>query len=127
MGVEDVTAPPELLTLAVGVDPILEVGPLSEMVVADVGTVLVSCICDEVFCGGVAVAVDGAVPVADVDVVLDPEEAVGELSDEEAAPDEEVVLVSAEAGAATARTVPPVAASPRATRAAAPARRVLIM
>jgi hypothetical protein len=62
----------------------------------------------------------------DVDVVLGPVEAVEELPVEEALV-EEVVLVSAEAGAATARTVPPAAASPKATRAAAPARRVLIM
>ncbi len=62
----------------------------------------------------------------DVDVVLGPFEVVEELPAEEALV-EEVVLVSAEAGAATARTVPPAAASPKATRAAAPARRVLIM
>jgi hypothetical protein len=130
---EDVTAPPELLTLAVGADPTLEVGPLPEIVVADVGTALVPCVCDEVFCGVAEVAFDGAgVPVlgvaievplavADVDVVLDVDEAVDELAEAE----EEVVPVSALAG--PARALPARAARPNAARAAVAAMRFLII
>ncbi|TPG37088.1 hypothetical protein [Mycolicibacterium hodleri] len=110
-GSPDVSAPPELRTLDVGVEPTVDVGPPLGLAVPDV-----------------------VLPVAEV--VPDAEDApddgapdVDELPDGDESPDEDELPdepVSAWAGAATATTAPPRAAMPNETKAAVLAIRVLI-
>ena len=139
--VEEVRAPPELLTLDLGDEP---VGPLLELVVPDAEVVaevvLVPDVlvpdADEVVPDVVLVPDAEVVPevvlvpdaevVPDVDGLLDDDGLPDEDADE--APDDEVELdapVSALPGAATARAVPPRAAMPKVNRAAVLAIRVL--
>ncbi len=137
----DVSAPPELLTLDVGVEPTLEVGPALVLVVrtmslstvetgmASSATLRSGCPA-ATFSAGDWLSVLDAGPSVEVvvpDVVLVPDVEVSPDEEADELDDEEVELVSALAGAAMATTVPPRAASPNVNRAAVLAMRVLIM